>query len=150
MQRFKIYYLLYNPCMIRLINMSQAALSPIEQWRLSVWARGHNSTVSLHDRFGCWVNVFFIKNKYTCFVLELPSLCFKLNVLFWSCRLYVPSWMVCFGVGVFIYLVEYFVLELPSLCSQLNVLLWSCRLYVPSWLLCFGVDIFMFLVECFV
>jgi hypothetical protein len=26
-----------------------------------------------------------------CFVLEVASLCSKLNVLFWSWRLYVPS-----------------------------------------------------------
>jgi hypothetical protein len=65
-------------------------------------------------------------------------------------RLYVPSWMFCFGVGFFIFQVECFVLELPSLCSKLNVLFWSCRLYIPSWMFCFGVAVFMFLVDCFV
>jgi hypothetical protein len=64
--------------------------------------------------------------------LELASLYSKLNVLFWSCCLYVPGCLFCFGVGFFIFQVECFVLELPSLCPKLNVLFWSCRLYIPS------------------
>jgi hypothetical protein len=39
----------------------------------------------------------------------------------------------CFGVGVFIFLVECFVLELAFLCSWSIVLFWSWRLYFSSW-----------------
>jgi hypothetical protein len=58
--------------------------------------------------------------------------------------------MFCFGVDVFIFLVECFVLELSSLCSWLNVLLWSWHLNVPGLLFCYGVGVLMFLVDCFV
>jgi hypothetical protein len=49
-----------------------------------------------------------------CFVLELASLCSWLNVLFWNWRLYVPSRLFCFGVGLFMFLVNGCVLELVS------------------------------------
>jgi len=55
-----------------------------------------------------WIFLFF---------LELSSLYSKLNVLLWSWRLYVPGWLLCFGVGFFMFLVDCFVLELASLCS---------------------------------
>ena len=47
--------------------------------------------------------------------------------------------MFCFGIGVFMFLVDSFVFELGSSCSWLMVVFWSWCLNVPSWLLCFGV-----------
>ena len=110
--------------------------------------------------FCCGVGVSMF--LFECFYFELTSLCSLLNVLqlaslcswliplFWSWNLYVPSWMFCFGVGVFLFLVDCFVLKLTFLCSWLIVLLWSWRLYVPGWMFCLGVGVSMFLVDCFV
>jgi hypothetical protein len=42
---------------------------------------------------------------------------FLVECLFWSWRLYVPSWIFCFGGGIFMFLGECFVLEVASLCS---------------------------------